>query len=78
MHSKKVNKVIFKLANFDIKEARHEFKLGLRKEKLDDLILRKREEAMSKYQEKAIYEVDPNSLSLPDNVKSKNCGSFVI
>ena len=41
-------KLIIWLANNDIKEARNQFKTSLRKDKIDDMILKKREEAMNK------------------------------
>jgi hypothetical protein len=61
----------------NILETRQGYKLSLRKERIDDFIMKKREKALEKSEDKSKYEINPDYLILPKDVLNKTHNSFV-
>ncbi len=64
------------IANVDIVGVRQEHKLRLRREKIDEFIMKKREKLMEK-NEKSVHEIKTESLILPSEILNRQYSSIV-
>ena len=72
------NIIWFRLADItNILETRQGYKLSLRKERIDDFIMKKREKALEKNDDRSKFEINLDNLILPTDVLNKTFNSFV-
>jgi len=63
------------LVNWDIVEARQNHKLSLRKEKVEEMITKRRLAGLKLWDKKE-YEIDPSKLNVTDEMKNKEFLTF--
>ena len=61
----------------NIVEARQNYKLSLRKEKIDEFILKRREKMLEKGEEKSLLEINPENLNLSSEILNKTFTTIV-